>query len=139
MIDFISAVKSILEEQNKTTENLFKDNVVSENTFYKYKQRYPSLKTLVKVANYLAVSIDYLFELSDENNFVPYSIDNNKFYNNLISLIENANISCRKFCQDLHFSRDNVIRWKNRTQPSLQVLFEIAEYFGCTIDDLLKS
>lgn len=139
MIDFISAVKSILEEQNKTTENLFKDNVVSENTFYKYKQRYPSLKTLVKIANYLAVSIDYLFELSDENNFAPYSIDNNKFYNNLISLIENANISCRKFCQDLHFSRDNVIRWKNRTQPSLQVLFEIAEYFGCTIDDLLKS
>lgn len=139
MIDFISAVKNILEEQNKTTENLFKDNVVSENTFYKYKQRYPSLKTLVKIANYLAVSIDYLFELSDENNFVPYSIDNNKFYNNLISLIENANISCRKFCQDLHFSRDNVIRWKNGTQPSLQVLFEIAEYFGCTIDDLIKS
>ena len=75
MVDFITLVKNILEDKGKNTEDLFKDKVVSENTFYKYKQRYPSLKTLIKISSYLCVTIDYLFELSDENNFKPYSTD----------------------------------------------------------------
>lgn len=137
MIDFISAVKNVLDENNKTTVELFKDKIISENTFYKYRKRYPNLKTLIKIANYLEVSVDYLFELKDENLFVPYSANQEGFYNNLIALIKSANISCRKFCKDLHFSRDNVLRWKKGTQPSVQVLLEIAKYFNCFIDDLL--
>jgi len=62
MLYFISKVKSTLEEQGKSIQSLFNDKIVSKNTFYKYKQRYPSLNTLIKIANYLEVSIDYLFE-----------------------------------------------------------------------------
>ena len=62
MIDFIKLVENILEEQGKSKQSLFEDCVVSANTFFKYRQRYPSLKTVIKIANYLNVSIDYLFE-----------------------------------------------------------------------------
>lgn len=137
MINFIDAVKECLEEQGKTINDLFKDNVISENTFYKYNQRNPSLKTLINVSNYLRVSIDYLLQLKDENSFKPYNINNIVFYENLIYFIKDSNISCRKFCKDLHYSRDNVIRWKNGTTPSIPVLIEIANYFKCSIDDLL--
>lgn len=137
MIDFIQTVNNILKEQGKTTKNLFDDNVVSENTYYKYKQRYPSLKTIIKIANYLNVSIDYMFELSDENNFKTYSLNKLSFYKNIITLINSKKISGRKFCNSLNFSRDNLIRWKNGTLPNIQTLIDISTYFNCTIDDLL--
>ena len=93
MVDFIKLVENILEEQGKTKQDLFENNVVSENTFYKYRQRYPSIKTVVKIANYLNVSLDYLFEFSSKNHFIEYNVDNLNFYNNLISMIDSNKIT----------------------------------------------
>lgn len=137
MFDFIKAVKDVLKENGKTTEDLFKDKVVAENTFYKYKQRYPSLKTLINIANYLGVTIDYLFGLSEENNFRPYCKKQENFYNNLMYFIGTSGQSGRQFCKELNYSRDNILRWKRGTQPSVQTLLEIARYFNCSVDDLL--
>lgn len=47
MIDFITAVKNYLEDEGKSVDCLFSDNVISKDTFYKYKQRNPSLQTLI--------------------------------------------------------------------------------------------
>ncbi len=138
MFNFIKAVKEILEERGKTTADLFNDKVVSENTFYKYNQRTPSLTTLIKIVNYLEVSIDYLYELKDVNDFKPYSARQTNFYDRLMLLIKSAKISCRQFSKDLHYSRDNILRWKKGTEPSVQCLLEIVNYFNCTFDDLLE-
>ena len=92
MPNFINQVKNILDEQNKTVNDLFINKIISENTFYKYNQRMPSLKTLFNIANYLKVSINYLFELTDINNFVEYDIKNILFYNNLNMFIKSKNI-----------------------------------------------
>lgn len=137
MIDFIKLVENILEEEGKTKQDLFDNNVVSENTFFKYRQRYPSLKTVIKISNYLNVSLDYLFEFSNENHFKKYDIDNLKFYENLISFIDNKKISARKFCKDLGYAKDNILRWKNGIQPTIQRLLEMTGYFGCSLDDLI--
>ena len=138
MLNFISIVKNVLIEQNKTIDNLFKDNVVSKNTFYKYKQRFPSLKTLINIANYLKVSIDYLLELKDENCFKNFYVYNKDvFYKNLILFIQNKKISCRKLCKDLNYSKDNIYRWKKGVIPSVRNMIELAKYFDCYIDDLL--
>jgi len=137
MLYFISKVKSTLEEQGKSIQSLFNDKIVSKNTFYKYKQRYPSLNTLIKIANYLEVSIDYLFEYSNENNFKEYHFNSVIFYNNLTSYINKKGISYRQFCKELNYSRDNLIRWKNGTEPSVQTLIEISKYFQCLIDELI--
>lgn len=137
MIDFIKVVENILEEQGKSKQSLFEDCVVSDNTFFKYRQRYPSLKTVIKIANYLNVSLDYLFEFSNENRFKEYDIDNLKFYENLISFINNKKISARKFCKDLGYAKDNILRWKNGIQPTIQRLLEMTGYFGCSLDDLI--
>lgn len=138
MVNFIDAIKNILEENDKTLKDLFDNNIISKNTFYKYRQRYPSLKTLMRISNYLETSIDYIFEFSNENNFAYYNLEKNNFYSNLISLIKSNNISGRAFCKDLSYSRDNLIRWKSGTQPTVRNLIEIAKYFNCTIDELLK-
>ena len=137
MTNFISIVQSLLQEKGKTTEELFQDKIISKNTFYKYKHRNPNLKTLIKIANYLEVSIDYMFEFSDENNFSRYSNNLSSFYDKLMEFINSSKISIRKFCKDLNYSKDNVLRYKKGVEPSLRTLFEIAQYFQCSIDDLL--
>lgn len=137
MLDFITVINNVLEEKELSLNNLFNDNVISKNTFYKYKHRNPSLKTIIKIANYLEVSIDYMYDLTDINNFKPYSENQEGFYKNLIYQINNSQLSIRKFCSDLHYSKDNVLRYKKGVEPSLQTLLEIANYFSCTIDDLL--
>ena len=139
MTDFITLVKEVLEEKGMSTQNLFDDGVISENTFYKYKHRYPNLTTLLKIANYLCVSIDYLFGLSDENKFKPYSFEQKNLYSNIVSLIENSKISQRKFSKDLKYSRVNLLRWKKGTSPNVQSLIEISKYFNIPIDDLLDK
>lgn len=136
-IDFIKVVSAVLEEKGKTVQSLFDNNIISKDTFYKYKHRSPSLKTLIKVCNYLTVSIDYLFEFTTTNDFKEYNLNNKKFIVNLLNLINAKKISRRKFCDDLGYSHDNVMRWKSGTFPSLQTLLEISTYFNCTIDDLL--
>lgn len=139
MTDFITLVKEVLEEKGMSTQNLFDDGVISENTFYKYKHRYPNLTTLLKIANYLCVSVDYLFGLSDENKFKPYSLAQKNLYNNIVSLIEISKISQRKFSKDLNYSRVNLLRWKKGTSPNVQSLIEISKYFNIPIDDLLDK
>lgn len=139
MIDFITAVKNNLEEQNKDINCLFADKIISKDTFYKYKQRNPSLQTLIKVANYLQVSIDYLFELTDENKFHKYSIDQSKFYDYLTEMIKKSNLSNRQFCKEMNYQKDNINRYKKGVEPSVRTLFEIANYFGCSVNDLLTK
>ena len=137
MTNFITIVKNILEEQGKRVDDLFYSGIISKDTFYKYKKRNPSLNTLMKIANYLKVSIDYMYELDDENNFIPYSYNQSDFYGKLSNLISSAGISNRQFCKDLHYAKDNVLRYKNGIEPSIRTLFEIASYFNCSVDDLL--
>lgn len=137
MIDFIKLVENILEEQGKTKQVLFEDKVVSENTFFKYRHRYPSLSTVMKIANSLNVSLDYMFEFANENHYKTYSVNNIRFYENLTEYIKSKKISSRQFCKDLGYSKDNIIRWKNGTQPTVQRLLEMTQYFGCSIDDLI--
>ena len=139
MNNFISLVKNVLDEQDKQIKDLFINNIVPENTFYKYTERYPSLKTAIKITNYLKVSLDYLFEFDSENEFKVYTLNELNFNKNLNTFIEQNKISKRKFCKDLNFSRDNIIRWNKGIKPSLRTLLEIANYFNCSIDDLLLA
>ncbi len=137
--DFILAVNNVLDEQNIKLKDLFENKIISQNTFYKYKQRTPSLETIIKICNYLNVSIDYLFELKIENNFVPYNYSAEIFYNNILSMLKIKKTSGRKFCSDLNYSKDNLLRWKSGTTPSIQTLIEISNYLDCSIDELLSK
>lgn len=135
---FIDILKQKLKEKNRTTECLFVYDIVSKNTFYKYKHRYPSLGTLMNIANYLRMSIDYIFNLTDTNTFLnKYVYKPAIFYNNLINLLNNKNISGRQFCKDLNFSSYNITRWKNGNTPKVENLLDISKYLNCLIDDLL--
>lgn len=138
MTDFINLVNNALAEKNKTTADLFNDSIVFKDTFYKYRHRYPTVHTLLKISNYLKVTPDYLLELSDENDFKEdYTFDSEKFYLNLIKILKSKNMSGRIFCKELNYSKDNLSRWKKGTVPSTLNLIQISSYFEISISELL--
>ena len=139
MIDFITVVQNALQERGLTTQDLFDNEIISKNTFYKYKKRNPSLQSLIKVANFLEMSIPYMYEIVDENKFAPYSTNQSGFYYNLMNFIDLSGKSIRQFCKDLHYAKDNVVRYKKGVEPSVRTLFEIANYFQCSVDELLET
>lgn len=137
--NFNEAINNVLQEKNMATNDLFINNIIPKNTFYKYKKRNPNLQTLIKIANFLEISLDYIFELDTENKFFKYSLNQSKFYEKLCLLIKKANLSNRQFCKNLNYSKDALIRYKNGVEPSLRTLFEIVNYFNCSFDDILVT
>ena len=135
---FIDLVLDVLKENDDNLQRLF-DGVISKSTFYKYRQRWPNLQTVLKIANHLKVSLDYLFKFSNENRFSVYSYSANVFCKNLLQYLENKNLSGRQFCEELNFSRDNILRWKKGILPTIPTLLQISEFFDCTLDDLIKK
>ena len=124
---------------SKCVNNNIKNNVISKNIFYKHRHRNPNLQTIIKIANYLKTSIDYIYERDDENHFKRYAQKKERFYNNLIKMIDEIGVSSRHFCRDLNFAKDNLLRYKNGVYPSIRTVYEIAEYSNCPIDELLTK
>lgn len=139
MSNFSELLLDIMDEKGKSIKDLEESKIIGKNTFYIFSKTYPSLNTIIKIANFLNVSIDYLLDKSTENKFKPYKLEQNNFYNTLSIILKKNNISQTKLCSDLQISRTNFSRWKNGTQPSLEKLILISTYLNCSIDDLLEQ
>ncbi|MCI8555925.1 MAG: helix-turn-helix domain-containing protein [Clostridia bacterium] len=138
MSNFVEMIKEVLIEKNKSLIDLEDSRVLGKNTFYIYSNSMPSLRTALKICNFLEVSIDYLLDKSNEVNFKKYDLMNIGFYQNLNRLMNFYQISQYKICFDIGISRTNFSRWKNGTLPSLEILEKISQYLNCSIDELLN-
>lgn len=61
------------------------------------------------------------------------------FWNKLISLCNEKNISPNKVCAELGYSSAVATKWKNGAIPRSTTLQKIADYFGITVDELLSD
>lgn len=138
MSNFKNLLSSVLTEQNKSFAELEKEGIICERSFYQYKDYTPVLPTIIRIANYLKVSLDYLSGRKPENNFKNYK-DEPNYYANLTELLKTFGISHYKFCADLHIGKPNFTYWKKGTLPKLRTLVAIADYLNCSIDDLLDT
>ena len=137
-MNYFSLIKDVLNEKNKSILDLEKDKIIKKNIFYEFKYCCPSLDNIISIANYLEVSIDYIFEKTTQNRFQKYKTQQDNIYKKLIEILQTENISQVKFCKDLGISRTNFSRWKNGAQPKLSTIIDITNYLNLTIDDLLE-
>lgn len=133
----MNLVKDVLEEQNISIKDIENSKVLGNKTIYNYSKENPSLRSLMKLANYLKVSIDYLLGYSDKNLFKEYNIENIKFNINLREILHEEKISMKQMARDLNMGETNFVRWNHGVYPRLDKLFDIANYLKCSIDDLL--
>ena len=86
----------------------------------------------------MKVSIDYIIGNTSERKFKKYKIHQTNFYEIIVTMLKNANLSQRKLCKDLNISKSNFGRWKNGTVPNFSTIIEISKYLNCNIDDILE-
>ena len=61
------------------------------------------------------------------------------FTKNLCKLIEKEDISSYKLAKGIGVRITTITNWKNGTEPSIENLKLVADYFNVTVDELLKE
>lgn len=137
MSNFNELLSDALSEKQKTFKDLEDCGIISKRSHYQFKTYTPFLLTVINIANYLEVSLDYLAGRTNINTFKKYSVKQNNFYDKLIHMLKISSISQSKLANDIKIGRTNFTYWKNGSLPKLSTLIDLAEYFGCSIDDFL--
>ncbi len=98
----------------------------------------PNIKAIFILADYMNISIDYMFGLSYEKKYFQ-KLNNENFAINLKNLLNKKKLSPYKLAKDCKFQKAAVSKWiNNQRLPRINNLIEIALYFDCSIDFLLS-
>jgi len=97
----------------------------------------PSSTTLIKIADYYMISIDYLLGLTDDETYSPSKIKTS-FNERLKTLLEENNITAYKLAKDCHFDNSYITKWtQGKHVASIEFLELLSDYFKVSIDYLL--
>ena len=97
----------------------------------------PKVPSLLKIADFFAISLDYLVGISDRESFVKsdYSAT---FVDRLSDLKADKTITVYELSQRTHIHRNNIAQWmKKGYLPLLDDLIVLAEFFNVSLDFLL--
>ena len=136
---YFELFKNALDEKGLKIKDLNDENVIKKFVFYSFHDCCLSLENGIKIANYIEMSLDYILEFSDKNNFKRYKFPQKQFYKNLTTYMDDAKITRYKMGKDIKVSYTSFARWEKGIQPKLSKVIEIARYLGCNIDDLLET
>ncbi|MBQ2718303.1 MAG: helix-turn-helix transcriptional regulator [Clostridia bacterium] len=96
----------------------------------------PTTSTLIKIADYFNVSIDYLLGRTDKNDF--FEMSNSTFQQRFEELCKEKGVTHYKVSQDCFFDKSNISRWLSKGYlPTLEILDMITKYFNVSIDYIL--
>lgn len=97
----------------------------------------PRTSTLIKMADYFNVSINYLLGRTDVNDFIP-SVSDATFKTRFDELCVENNDSRYKIAKKCCFDKSDISGWMSKGyQPTLEILDLLTEYFGVSPDYLL--
>ncbi len=98
----------------------------------------PTTTSLMRIADYFNISIDYLIGNTDIDSFIK-SNEPISFWERLNSLRTESNIpTIYKLADSIHIHRNNIAQWKKQSSiPLIDDVELIADYFNVSIDYLL--
>lgn len=138
MNEFQERLQDLLVENDLSRLQLSKKIGISFETLNGYfnKDFYPELSVAIKIANYFGCSIHYLMGLTDDYN--GKEVNELSFIDTLKKLMKENNLSIEKFSKAMNMSEANFYRWQSgKTQPAMNSLIAIAQFFDVTIDYLI--
>lgn len=97
----------------------------------------PSTRSLIKIADYVEESIDYLIGLTNKS-VSAKSLDSINFQDRIKDLIIENHTKKGTVAAATGISRSLFNSWeKNNYIPSIEILFQLSKYFSVSIDYLL--
>lgn len=96
----------------------------------------PTTSTLIKMADYFKVSMDYLLGRTEKNEFTEPSSET--FQIRFVRLCKEKGVTHYKVSKDCFFDKSNISRWLSKGYlPTLEILDMITKYFNVSIDYVL--
>ena len=74
MSNYYELILDALNEKEKTIKDLETKGILGKNTFYIFKSSAPSLITMIKISNFLNMTIDYILDRTNENKFMQQKL-----------------------------------------------------------------
>ena len=109
---------------------------VSTVSRWKNSTKFMRLSQIVKIADYLDCSIDFLVGRSDTVlDFQPQKCP--PFYAHLRELLTKKGISRNKINNETQIKSSHFVDWKNGADPHILSLIELANYLDITLDALV--
>ncbi len=127
-------LRELRKEQNKTLKEVAEALGTSHQVISRYELEItqPDFETLIRIANYFNVSVDYLLgrtEIKDSQCF------NNK---RLLELRKSKNLTQSELAQKLNLTQQAYARYENcQREPDYKTLCSIANFFNVSVDYLL--
>lgn len=136
-------IKETAIARNVPVGKMLEECGISKNALSSMNQGYyPRIEYLVKIADYLNVSVDFLLgrNKSTPDDEVQSACDSQEvggFYDRFISLCQRNGKKPNPVAAEIGFSSAMVTKYKNGAMPSGDILARIADYFDVSVDFLL--
>lgn len=137
--NFKNRLSQLVAESDFFKSDIAKDIGVGSSSFF-HAVNYgilPSTRTLVKIADYFAVSIAYLLGETDVNEFIPATAPVT-FYERFSELCKDKSVTHYKVGNDCGFDKSIISRWAYKGYlPVLEIVDILCSYFNVSADYLL--
>ena len=94
------------------------------------------LSTLIKLCEYFGCSVDYIVGKT-ERDIKPSNFMLENFGKQIRKVMQLKNISTYIMRKQTHFTSRNFHDWDKGADPKLSTLIELANYFRCSLDELV--
>ena len=138
MSDFNERLNELIITNEIKPEILAREIGVALKTIYEWKAGTQQItcSNIISLSNFFNCTIDYLAGRNDDPlNFTPLVPP--PFNIAIRSLMEKLKISTYKLQKETKYNGSYFVRWKNGQEPYLDTLIDLADYFHCSIDELV--
>jgi len=137
-MSFGESLTAIMIDKNVTTQMLAKHLGVAPESVNRWKNnsRDIRLSNLVAVCRYFDCGVDYLVGRS-EINHKPNNKTLPRFSDSVRKVMERNGISQYRLRKETRFSGGHFNDWDNGAEPQLSTIIELANYFDCSLDELV--
>jgi len=137
-MNFGESLKGLMIEKNIDSNKLAGNLGVTRKSVDNWKNNRTeiALSYLVNLCHYFNCSLSYLIGKTDQNT-IPgkFSIEN--FGTQVRTIMKRKGISTYKLEKETRFAGKYFNVWDKGSDPKLSMLIELANYFDCSLDELV--
>lgn len=137
--NFVENLNDLILDNKTEIQDMIANSGISKSNIYAYIGGYylPNATNLIKLADYFECSMDFLLGITDETKCIISKVRSN-FIKRINLLITSNFSSVQAFLTKSKFSKSTYYSWlKRNSAPSIELVVQIAEFFGVSIDYLL--
>ena len=137
-MNFGEILTGLMFDKNISSQQLATDLLVSARTVNRWRANESgiTLSLLIKLCEYFNCSLDYLVGKT-ERDIRPNKFEVGNFGAQVRKVMKSKGISSYVLRKDTQFSSSRFNDWDKGADPKLNTLLELANYFNCSLDELV--